>query len=96
MKRVPAFFDSQIKLSFHWALLLKKLNGKIMILYQKEIVIAMQLIKKSLDEEILDDILKEAADGYGDLIAAALVHNVSVLSLRTRVAQLHNLRAPWI
>jgi hypothetical protein len=67
-----------------------------MNLYQREIVIAMKLVKKLLDEEILDDILKEAADGYGDLIAAALVHNVSVLSLRTRAAQLRNLRATWI
>lgn len=76
--------------------MLKALNDRIMILYQKEIVIAMQLVKNLLDEDILDDILKEAADGYGDLIAAALIHNVSILSLRTRVVQLRNLRATWI
>lgn len=72
------------------------LNSRIKILYRKEIVIVMQLIEKLLDEEALDVILREAADGYGDLIAAALVHNVSVLSLRTRVVQLRNLRATWI
>jgi hypothetical protein len=56
----------------------------------------MQFTKKFVDDEIMDDILKEAADGYGDLIAAALVHNVSVKSLQTRVVELRNLRATWI
>jgi len=28
----------------------------------------MQLIEKFLDDTLVDDILKEAADGYGDLI----------------------------
>jgi len=56
----------------------------------------MQFTKKFVDDEIMDDILKEAADGYGDLIAAALVHNVSVKSLQTRVVELRNLRAAWI
>jgi len=59
-------------------------------------VIAMQFTKKIVDDEIMDDILKEAADGYGDLIAAALVHNVSVKSLQTRVVELRDLRATWI
>jgi len=59
-------------------------------------VIAMQFTKKFVDDEIMDDILKEAADGYGDLIAAALVHNVSVKSLQTRVVELRDLRATWI
>ncbi|MEI6104015.1 MAG: hypothetical protein WCP70_08710 [Methanothrix sp.] len=56
----------------------------------------MQFTKKIVDDEIMDDILKEAADGYGDLIAAALVHNVSVKSLQTRVVELRDLRATWI
>jgi hypothetical protein len=56
----------------------------------------MQFTKKLVDDEIMDDILKEAADGYGDLIAAALVHNVSVKSLQTRVVELRDLRATWI
>lgn len=56
----------------------------------------MQFTEKFVDDEIMDDILKEAADGYGDLIAAALVHNVSVKSLQTRVVELRILRAAWI
>ena len=44
----------------------------------------------------MDGILKEAADGYGDLIAAALVHNVSVKSLQTRVMELRHMRVAWI
>lgn len=60
------------------------------------IVIAMRFTEKLIDDEIMDNILKEAADGYGDLIAAALVHNVSVKSLQTRVVELRDLRAAWI
>ena len=56
----------------------------------------MQLTKKFVDVGAVDGILKEAADGYGDLIAAALVHNVSVKSLQTRVVELRDLRAAWI
>jgi hypothetical protein len=56
----------------------------------------MQLIEKLVDHEIMDDILREEADGYGDLIAAALVHNVSVKSLQTRIVQLRYLRTTWI
>jgi hypothetical protein len=56
----------------------------------------MQITEKFLDNEIMDDILKEVADGYGDLVAAALAHNVSVLSLQTRVVELRDLRATWI
>ena len=59
-------------------------------------VITMQITEKFVDDEIMDDILKEVADGYGDLIAAALVHNVSVKSLQTRVVELRDLRATWI
>ncbi|MDD1749058.1 MAG: hypothetical protein LUO89_04200 [Methanothrix sp.] len=57
---------------------------------------AMRLTENITDDEIIDDILKEAADGYGDLIAAALVHEVSVRSLQTRVVQLRDLRVAWI
>lgn len=60
----------------------------------------MQLTEKFIEDkiidDIMDDILKEAADGYGDLIAAALVHKVSVRSLQTRVVELRNLRVAWI
>ena len=60
----------------------------------------MKLTEKFIDDkivdDIMDDILKEAADGYGDLIAAALVHNVSVRSLQTRVVELRDLRVAWI
>jgi len=56
----------------------------------------MKLIEKLVDDNVMDDILKEAADGYGDLIAEALVHKVSVKSLQTRVVQLRNLRVAWI
>lgn len=56
----------------------------------------MQITEKFVDDEIMDDIFKEVADGYGDLIAAALVHNVSVKSLQTRVVELRDLRATWI
>jgi len=56
----------------------------------------MKLIEKLVDDNVMDDILKEAADGYGDLIAAALVHKVSVKCLQTRVTQLRDLRAAWI
>ncbi|MDD4162169.1 MAG: hypothetical protein PHW87_06780 [Methanothrix sp.] len=56
----------------------------------------MRLTENLIDDEIIDDILKEAADGYGDLIATALVHEVSVRSLQTRVVQLRDLRVAWI
>jgi hypothetical protein len=56
----------------------------------------MQLTEKLINYEIVDGILKEAADGYGDLIAEALVHKVSVKSLQKRVVQLRDLRVTWI
>ncbi len=57
---------------------------------------AMQLTKKLINDEMMDDILKEAADGYGDLIAASLDHDLSVKSLQTRVVELRDLRVAWI
>jgi len=56
----------------------------------------MQFRKDMVNDELMDGILKEAADGYGDLIAAALVHNVSVKSLQTRIVELRYLRTTWI
>ena len=47
-------------------------------------------------DEAIDAILREAADGYGDLIAASLVHNLSAKSLQTRAGQLSDLKAAWI
>ena len=48
------------------------------------------------NDEILDDILKESAEGYGDLMAAALVHGVSMDVLQTRVRVLQRWRIEWI
>jgi hypothetical protein len=56
----------------------------------------MQFSKDMVNDELMDGILREAADGYGDLIAAALVHNVSVRSLQTRVVELRDMRVAWI
>ncbi|MGC9514728.1 hypothetical protein [Methanocrinis sp.] len=36
----------------------------------------------------LDSTLKDAAEGYGDLMAISVVHNVSVKSLRSRLKEL--------
>jgi hypothetical protein len=56
----------------------------------------MQFAKDMMNDEMMDGILKEAADGYGDLIAEALAHNVTVKSLETRVMELRLLRVAWI
>ena len=56
----------------------------------------MQFSNDMIDDEMMDGILKEAADGYGDLIAEALVHNVALESLETRVKELRLLRVAWI
>jgi hypothetical protein len=44
------------------------------------------------NDEILDDILKESAEGYGDLMTAALVYGVSMHVLQTRVLILQRWR----
>jgi len=49
-----------------------------------------------VNDELMDGILREAADGYGDLIAEALVHNVTLKSLETRVRELRLMRVAWI
>jgi len=36
----------------------------------------------------LDSTLKEAAEGYGDLVAISVVHKVSMRSLRSRLKEL--------
>jgi len=56
----------------------------------------MKLNKIIQNEEPIDSILKEAAEGYGDLIAAALNHRVSVKSLQARVIELRDLKVAWI
>jgi hypothetical protein len=56
----------------------------------------MQLNQNLLDDQSLDDILKEAAEGYGDLMAAALVHKVNVNALQSRLRELQGREAPWI
>lgn len=56
----------------------------------------MQLNQNLLDDQSLDDILKEAAEGYGDLMAAALVHKVNVNALRSRLRELQGREAQWI
>jgi hypothetical protein len=56
----------------------------------------MQLNRNLLEDQSLDDILKEAAEGYGDLMAAALIHKVNVEALQSRLRELQHRRAPWI
>ena len=38
----------------------------------------------------LDDVLKEAAEGYGDLVAAAMIHQVSLKALQNRLIDFKN------
>jgi hypothetical protein len=56
----------------------------------------MQNNKNAANDEVLDDILKDAADGYGDLMAAALVHEVSMDALQARVRILQRWGMAWI
>ncbi len=63
---------------------------------QEEKAATMELNKIIQNEERIDSILKEAAEGYGDLIAAALIHKVSLKSLQARVIELRDLRIAWI
>lgn len=59
-------------------------------------MMAIQFKEKLIDDDFVDEILKEASDGYGDLIAAALVHNISLNSLQNRVMELRHERVSWI
>ena len=51
-------------------------------------------IKSNLSENptnfVLDNILKEAAEGYGDLEAAAVIHGVNLKALQYRLIDLQN------
>jgi hypothetical protein len=38
-----------------------------------------------IDNNALDHILTDASEGYGDLVAASVVHNVSVKALQSRL-----------
>jgi len=57
---------------------------------------AKQLKENLIDDDFADEILKEALEGYGDLIAAARVHNVCAKSLQNRVNELRVKRISWI
>jgi hypothetical protein len=48
------------------------------------------------EDQALDGILKEAAEGYGDLMAAALIHRVSMKALQSRLKALKSTGSPWI
>lgn len=48
------------------------------------------------EDQALDSILKEAAEGYGDLMAAALIHKVSMKALQSRLEALKSTGSPWI
>jgi len=53
----------------------------------------MELDRNSIDRnlakrECLDILLKEASEGYGDLVAASMVHKVSLNDLRSRLKEL--------
>ncbi|KQC16292.1 MAG: hypothetical protein WCY97_07110 [Methanothrix sp.] len=44
--------------------------------------------ERSRSEENLDRTLREAAEGYGDLMAISVVHHVSMKALRSRWMEL--------
>lgn len=56
----------------------------------------MQLEQNLIDDRVLDSILEEAAEGYGDLMAASLVHKVSLRVLQFRLSELQGTGSPWI
>jgi hypothetical protein len=62
----------------------------------EKMVVKMQLINNLKNDELMDAILKEAAEGYGDLRAAAKIHNVSITSLQARARELRVQRIAWI
>jgi hypothetical protein len=55
----------------------------------------MQLEQNLIDDGVLDSILEEAAEGYGDLMAASLVHRVSLKALQSRLSELQGTGSPW-
>jgi hypothetical protein len=52
------------------------------------------IIDDRIDDLDLDRILTEASEGYGDLVAASVVHNVSVRALRSRLRHNQELEKP--
>jgi hypothetical protein len=62
----------------------------------KKMVAEMQLNNNLKNDEFMDAILREAAEGYGDLRAAAQIHNVSMTSLQARAKELRIQRTEWI
>lgn len=46
------------------------------------------LNQKSKEVQNLDEPLKDAAEGYGDLMAISVVHKVSMRALRSRLKEL--------
>jgi hypothetical protein len=47
-----------------------------------------------IDNSSLDRILTDASEGYGDLVAASVVHNVSVKALQSRLRRNQETEAP--
>lgn len=43
---------------------------------------------RSISEENLERTLKDALEGYGDLVAISVVHNVSMRTLRSRLKKM--------
>ena len=43
---------------------------------------------RSISEENLERTLKEALEGYGDLVSISVVHNVSMRTLRSRLKKI--------
>ena len=52
------------------------------------------MIDDRVEDGALDRILTEASEGYGDLVAASVVHNVSVRALRSRLRHNQELEKP--
>lgn len=48
----------------------------------------MELDMNPAKRERLDFLLKEASEGYGDLVATSMVHKVSLIALRSRLREL--------
>ena len=48
--------------------------------------------QESIAVQNLDHMLKEASEGYGDLMAISVVNKVSIEVLRSRLAELQNYR----
>jgi hypothetical protein len=51
-------------------------------------VVEMELDMNPTKTERLDSLLKEASEGYGDLVATSMVYKVSLRDLRSRLREL--------